>query len=185
MTPVENATRKTARPGPKKVLMASARNAPAPVGLLPGMADGSSQPDDMPQAESPFSPTPLRRMTPTHATTASAAKHANAARQPTSSVMMPPRPAERPCPVNVIPMRSPTAPARLPAETTSPTSAWETLMMPAAKQPVRMRAPTRAGSVGAMAHTSVPAARPATMIRSRRTRPTRSPMAPHTGWSAP
>lgn len=37
---------------------------------------------------------------------------ANAARQPTSSVMMPPNPAESPCPVKVTPMSRPTAAAR-------------------------------------------------------------------------
>lgn len=58
-------------------------------------------------------------------------------------------------------------------------------MIPAAKQPVRMRAATSAGGLGASAQTRVPTASPATMTRSSRTRPTRSPMAPHTGCSAP
>ena len=99
--------------------------------------------------------------------------------------MMPPSPAESPCPVKVMPMSRPTAPARPSAGTTSPTSACETEMMPAAKQPVRMRAATRSGSVGAAAQMTVLIASPRTMMRSSLWRPTRSPMAPQTGCSMP
>ena len=99
--------------------------------------------------------------------------------------MMPPSPAEIPCPVKVMPMSRPTAPCRSSVLTTSPTSAWLTLMMPAAKQPVTMRAAMRIPSVGAAAQAAVLTASPATMMRRRRTRPTASPIAPQTGWSRP
>ena len=87
--------------------------------------------------------------------------------------------------MKVIPMSMPTAPPRRAGSTTSPTKAWETEMIPAAKQPVRMRAATSSSRLGAAAHSTVPAHNPSTIARSRRRRPTRSAIAPHTGWRAP
>ena len=58
-------------------------------------------------------------------------------------------------------------------------------MIPAAKQPVMMRATTSISSDDAIEHSTVESVRPHTMMRSMRRRPTLSPSAPHTGCRQP
>ena len=176
--PVEQAVIYTARPLKKKMRAALERNSAG----RNGSAGCSASAEESFLGSLPGS---RRRMAPTHAIAPRMPKQTNAARQPTRSQMMPPSPAERPWPVKVMPMSRPMAPWRSFSSTTLPTSAWLTVMMPAAKQPVMIRAATSVSSVGAIEQMMVLAARPATMILRSRMRPTASPMAPHRGWSRP